>query len=91
MRALAEFVMRGRPQAIGASVICAPLPLLHLLSTSIVSLVLLRKGPSEGLLVLGWTVLPGVPVLSEESTVPDFATRQSWRRYWIIDPLDGTK
>lgn len=36
-------------------------------------------------------LLPGVPVLSEESTVPDFATRQSWRRYWIIDPLDGTK
>lgn len=58
MRALAEFVMRGRPQAIGASVICAPLPLLHLLSTSIVSLVLLRKGPSEGVLVLAWTILP---------------------------------
>lgn len=37
------------------------------------------------------SILPGVPILSEESAVPDFVTRQSWRRYWIIDPLDGTK
>ncbi|HCO59280.1 MAG TPA: 3'(2'),5'-bisphosphate nucleotidase [Porticoccaceae bacterium] len=36
-------------------------------------------------------MLSGVPLLSEESVVPDFATRQSWQRYWIIDPLDGTK
>ncbi len=36
-------------------------------------------------------LLEGVPVLSEESRVPDFAQRSTWRRYWIIDPLDGTK
>ncbi len=36
-------------------------------------------------------LLDGVPVLSEEGEVPDFATRSSWDRYWIIDPLDGTK
>lgn len=36
-------------------------------------------------------LLPGVPVLSEESVIPDFAERQSWDRYWLIDPLDGTK
>jgi len=36
-------------------------------------------------------LLPGVPVLSEESTLPDYAVRKSWQRYWIIDPLDGTK
>lgn len=58
MRALAEFVMRGRPQAIGVSVLAAPLPLLHLLSTSVVALVWLRKGTTEGMLVLGWTCLP---------------------------------
>jgi 3'(2'), 5'-bisphosphate nucleotidase len=34
---------------------------------------------------------PNVPVLSEESNAPDFATRQSWNRYWLVDPLDGTK
>lgn len=34
---------------------------------------------------------PDVPVLSEESSLPDFETRASWETYWIIDPLDGTK
>lgn len=36
-------------------------------------------------------LLPGVPVLSEESTLPLYPVRQGWSRYWIIDPLDGTK
>lgn len=40
-----------------------------------------------GLLAL----LDGVPVLSEEGTLPDWETRKQWNRYWIIDPLDGTK
>lgn len=31
------------------------------------------------------------PVLSEEGGLPDFETRQSWQRYWLVDPLDGTK
>ena len=34
---------------------------------------------------------PGIPVLSEESASLDFATRSSWDRYWLVDPLDGTK
>ncbi|MEC4766690.1 3'(2'),5'-bisphosphate nucleotidase CysQ [Halomonas sp. CUBES01] len=34
---------------------------------------------------------PEVPVLSEESGEIPFATRQDWQRYWLIDPLDGTK
>ncbi len=36
-------------------------------------------------------IFDGVPVLSEESDIPDFATRSQWQKYWIIDPLDGTK
>ncbi|MBV1932560.1 MAG: 3'(2'),5'-bisphosphate nucleotidase CysQ [Porticoccaceae bacterium] len=36
-------------------------------------------------------MLDGVPVLSEESDIPNFATRRQWKKYWIIDPLDGTK
>lgn len=31
------------------------------------------------------------PILSEEGGLPDFATRQNWQRYWLVDPLDGTK
>tara|TARA_R110000868_G_scaffold380784_4_gene647040 strand:+ start:32598 stop:33410 length:813 start_codon:yes stop_codon:yes gene_type:complete len=31
------------------------------------------------------------PILSEETSDISFAERQSWERYWLVDPLDGTK
>lgn len=31
------------------------------------------------------------PVLSEESADLPFAVRSTWKTYWLIDPLDGTK
>ena len=34
---------------------------------------------------------PEIPLLSEESVPPPFDVRQGWDRYWLIDPLDGTK
>jgi 3'(2'), 5'-bisphosphate nucleotidase len=34
---------------------------------------------------------PEIPVLSEESAEIPYETRKSWNRYWLIDPLDGTK
>ena len=34
---------------------------------------------------------PDIPLLSEESAEGDIQQRQSWDRYWLIDPLDGTK
>ena len=33
---------------------------------------------------------PDVPVLSEEDP-PGWDVRQHWQRYWLVDPLDGTK
>ena len=30
-------------------------------------------------------------MLSEESAPAEHATRRSWSRYWLVDPLDGTK
>lgn len=33
---------------------------------------------------------PDVPVLSEEDP-PAWEVRQHWQRYWLVDPLDGTK
>lgn len=32
-----------------------------------------------------------IPVLSEESGDIPYAERRQWRRYWLVDPLDGTK
>ena len=37
------------------------------------------------------TIAPDIPVLSEESADIGFATRSAWNRYWLVDPLDGTK
>ncbi len=34
---------------------------------------------------------PALPVVSEESTPPPYEERRQWRRYWLVDPLDGTK
>ncbi len=50
--------MRGRSQAIGFVVITAALPILQWLATAAVSLVILRRGPGEGSLVLLWALLP---------------------------------
>jgi len=34
---------------------------------------------------------PDLPQLSEESVSIPYSTRSTWRRYWLIDPLDGTR
>ena len=36
-------------------------------------------------------ILPRFPVLSEESADIPFSERKKWDRYWLIDPLDGTR
>ncbi|MCV5519585.1 3'(2'),5'-bisphosphate nucleotidase CysQ, partial [Escherichia coli] len=33
---------------------------------------------------------PDTPILSEEDP-PAWEVRQHWQRYWLVDPLDGTK
>ncbi|MAT94487.1 MAG: 3'(2'),5'-bisphosphate nucleotidase CysQ [Halioglobus sp.] len=34
---------------------------------------------------------PALPVLSEESVEAVAGQRRNWSRYWLVDPLDGTK
>ena len=34
---------------------------------------------------------PQIPVISEEGVMPDYEQRQSFQRFWLVDPLDGTK
>lgn len=36
-------------------------------------------------------ITPDWPVLSEESSKIPFGERSSWGRYWLVDPLDGTR
>ena len=37
------------------------------------------------------SLTPDIPIISEESGLPDFEERSTWKKYWLIDPLDGTK
>lgn len=47
---------------------------------------------AHNLIVAGLNQLaPEIPVLSEESEQLDFEQRRQWRRYFLVDPLDGTK
>lgn len=34
---------------------------------------------------------PEIPFVSEETKATPFETRKGWERFWLIDPLDGTK
>lgn len=44
------------------------------------------------LILAGLTALdPSIPVLSEEDADIDQSVRAGWQRWWLVDPLDGTK
>jgi 3'(2'), 5'-bisphosphate nucleotidase len=34
---------------------------------------------------------PATPVVSEEAEAASFEIRRRWKRFWLVDPLDGTK
>lgn len=53
MRAVAEFIMRGRVRAVILTMLGIPL-----VSPAILALVSLRRGSSDGLMVLAWALLP---------------------------------
>ncbi len=47
---------------------------------------------ADHIISAGLTALDsGFPILSEESAQIDFNERKIWQRYWLVDPLDGTK
>ena len=47
---------------------------------------------SHNTIVAGLKALtPDIPIISEEEGLPPYSERGQWSRYWLIDPLDGTK
>lgn len=46
---------------------------------------------SHECLVSALSKIDNTPILSEEGAEIPWSERQSWSRYWLIDPLDGTK
>lgn len=57
MRALAEFIMRGRAQACCVALLGTFFPFV---SPATIGLVTLRKGSTEGLVILLWAALPSI-------------------------------
>ena len=49
------------------------------------------KGAHEVIVQALARLTPDIPVLSEESSPEVMAARLGWPRYWLVDPLDGTK
>jgi len=39
--------------------------------------------------LLAWQ--PDMPIISEETSAAPFEERRDWPRFWLVDPLDGTK
>ncbi|HKV49926.1 MAG TPA: 3'(2'),5'-bisphosphate nucleotidase CysQ [Gemmatimonadaceae bacterium] len=37
------------------------------------------------------SIAPDVPMVSEEGDIPEYEERRDWKRFWLVDPLDGTK
>ncbi len=71
MRALAEFILRGRLQATAVALIGNWVPLL---TPATVALVTLRVGRNNGLLILLWGVLPSLLLLGFSQIAPAVAT-----------------
>lgn len=71
MRALAEFILRGRLHAAAVALIGNWVPLL---TPATVALVTLRVGRNNGLLILLWGVLPSLLLLGFSQIAPAVAT-----------------
>ena len=101
MRALADFIMRGRVQATVVVVVSAVLPLLFWLSAAAGSLVFLRRGFKDASSVLMWGMLPAVAlwIFGEPSTLMVFVgtlalaaslrAGHSWSRVLLFSVLLG--
>lgn len=46
---------------------------------------------SHSVICRGLAQINGAPILSEEGDSAPWAERRLWNRYWLVDPLDGTK
>lgn len=41
--------------------------------------------------IMKYLITTNIPVLSEEGKEIDYSERKQWSKFWLVDPLDGTK
>ena len=78
MRALAEFIMRGRTQAVAVSVLAVGTVFFAWIGAAAVALVTLRKGSTQGVYLLAWTLLPAAVIALQGSDLGPLTTR-----WWV--------
>lgn len=74
MRALAEFIMRGRTQAVAVSVLAVGTVFFAWIGAAAVALVTLRKGSTQGAYLLAWTLLPAGVIALQGSDLGPLTT-----------------
>lgn len=102
MRAIAEFIMRGRMQATLVVAGCATLPLLYWLGAAAGCLVLLRRGLKDALGVLALGLLPALiwwlysddprallVLLGSSSLALVLRASESWKRVLLVSIAMG--
>lgn len=74
MRPLAEFIMRGRSQALIMAVLSCGTSYFYWFGAAVIGLVTLRKGIAEGAQILLWCLIPTVALLIWRSDFMPLAT-----------------
>lgn len=74
MRPLAEFIMRGRSQALIMAVLSCGTSYFYWFGAAVIGLVTLRKGMTEGTIILLWCLIPTVALLIWRSDFMPLAT-----------------
>lgn len=46
---------------------------------------------ANNIIIKGLSGISNLPIVSEEEAIAPWEQRQQWQRYWLVDPLDGTK
>ena len=46
---------------------------------------------SNEIIVQGLTRISDYPIITEESSAAPYEERKDWEKFWLVDPLDGTK
>lgn len=70
MRALAQYVMKGRAEAVLTAVLTTGTVLFAWVGAAVVALVTLRKGVSQGAYILFWAMLPAMVLAAMGDTGP---------------------
>ena len=84
MRGVAEYVMRGRTQALLVAVITAGIPMFFWVSAAVIGLVTLRRGVRDGVTIMCAALVPGMVVAYYGEIMPAAALLGVTGLAWVL-------